>query len=43
LDGAVVGLECFGASAPGGVVYEKLGFTGEKVAAQVRQVLQGGR
>jgi len=40
LDGAVVGLECFGASAPGHVVYEKLGFTAENVAAQARKVLK---
>jgi transketolase len=41
LDGAVVGLERFGASAPGRVVYEKLGFTAENVAAVAREVLKG--
>jgi len=40
LDGAIVGLERFGASAPGPVVYEKLGFTAANVAAQVRRVLE---
>ncbi len=37
--GAVIGLDRFGASAPGQVVYEKLGFTPEAVADRVRSVL----
>jgi len=40
LDGAAVGLDRFGASAPGPVLYEKFGFTAEKVAAQARKVLK---
>jgi transketolase len=40
LDGSVVGLERFGASAPGPIVYEKLGFTAENVAAKVRELLE---
>jgi transketolase len=43
LDGSTVGLERFGASAPGPVVYEKLGFTAENVAAQVRRLLEKAR
>ncbi|NQU96076.1 MAG: transketolase, partial [Chloroflexi bacterium] len=41
LDGAVVGIDRFGASAPGQVVMEKLGFTAEQVAAKARAVLEG--
>jgi transketolase len=40
LDGATVGLDRFGASAPGPVVYENLGFTAANVAAQARRVLE---
>ena len=40
LDGATVGLDRFGASAPGPVVYQKLGFTAENMAAQARKVLE---
>ena len=39
LDGAVVGLERFGESAPGEVVQEHLGITGEAVANAARGVL----
>jgi transketolase len=39
LDGAVVGMCSFGASAPGKVVLEKFGFTPENVAAQARALL----
>jgi len=38
-----VGLEHFGASAPGPVVYEELGFTAENVAAQMRRLLEEAR
>jgi transketolase len=37
--GAVVGIDRFGASAPGNVNLEKLGFTPERVAQAVRAVL----
>ncbi|MEZ0472271.1 transketolase [Luteimonas salinilitoris] len=36
LDGAVVGLDRFGASAPAGVLFEHFGFTADKVAAAVK-------
>ena len=39
LDGAVVGLTRFGASAPAKRVFQELGFTPENIAAQVREVL----
>ena len=38
LDGTVVGLDRFGASAPFQTVYEKLGLTAEAVAAAVRKL-----
>lgn len=41
--GAVIGLDRFGASAPGPVVYAKLGFTPENVAEQARRVIQRAR
>jgi transketolase len=40
LDGAVVGMEGFGASAPAEVLYEKFGITAEKVVAQAKALLQ---
>ncbi|MEN3009821.1 MAG: hypothetical protein ABDI20_02360 [Candidatus Bipolaricaulaceae bacterium] len=39
LDGAVVGLSRFGASAPGHVALEKLGITVEAVVRAARRVL----
>lgn len=39
--GKVVGIDTFGASAPGGVVLEKFGFTAENVAAQAEAMLDG--
>ncbi len=39
LDGMVVGMHHFGASAPGEVVLEEFGFTAENVAAQARALL----
>jgi len=39
-DGAVVGLDRFGASAPGPVLYEKFGITAQAVAAKAREVLR---
>jgi transketolase len=38
-DGDVVGLDRFGASAPGNTVLEKLGFTAENIAARARALL----
>ncbi|HEY2719315.1 MAG TPA: transketolase [Solirubrobacteraceae bacterium] len=40
LDGDVLGLDRFGASAPGTTVLEKLGFTDENIAARARNLLQ---
>jgi transketolase len=40
LRGAVVGLDRFGASAPGATVLENLGFTPERVADEAERVLQ---
>ncbi|MFH1087585.1 MAG: transketolase, partial [Chloroflexota bacterium] len=39
LDGIAIGVARFGASAPGEVVYEKLGLTPERVADEVRNLL----
>lgn len=39
LDGVVVGVDRFGASAPYETIYEKFGLTAENVAAQVKVVL----
>ncbi|MDT8304385.1 MAG: transketolase [Anaerolineae bacterium] len=41
LDGAIVGLDGFGASAPAGVLYEKFGITADAVAAEARTLLKG--
>ncbi len=38
-DGEVLGLDRFGASAPGSTVLEKLGFTAENIAARARGLL----
>ena len=40
LRGAVIGLDRFGASAPGATVLEHLGFTAERVAEEAERVLQ---
>ncbi|MDO5483478.1 MAG: transketolase [Desulfovibrionaceae bacterium] len=40
LDGAVLGMTRFGASAPGPVVFEQLGFTVEHVLEMARELLQ---
>jgi transketolase len=40
LDGDVLGLDRFGASAPGTTVLEELGFTEENIAARARALLQ---
>jgi transketolase len=39
LEGAVVGMEGFGASAPGEVLFEKFGITAENVAARARALI----
>ena len=40
LDGAVIGIDCFGESAPAGELFKFFGFTAERVAAAVKSVLQ---
>lgn len=39
LDGAIVGMHSFGASAPGGALMEKFGFTADNVAEQTRKLI----
>ena len=41
LEGAVVGIDSFGESAPGGAVYQYFGFTPDHVASVVRTTLTG--
>ena len=38
-EGAVIGIDTFGASAPGGVAMEKFGFTVDNVIAKAKQVM----
>jgi transketolase len=40
-EGAIVALDRFGASAPAGTIFEKLGFTAERVTDVARQVVRG--
>src|SRR4029453_4582097 len=40
-DGAIIGLDHFGASAPAGTIFERFGFTGGRVVAVARGVLDG--
>jgi transketolase len=42
-DGDVIGLDRFGASAPGKIVLEKLGFSAENVAARARALVNRRR
>ncbi|MGA9993648.1 MAG: transketolase, partial [Thiobacillaceae bacterium] len=39
LDGAVVGIDTFGESAPAGPLFKHFGFTPERVSAAVKSVL----
>jgi transketolase len=41
LEGAVIGMESFGASAPASVLYEKFGITADRVAQAARGLLKG--
>jgi transketolase len=38
-DGAIIGMTSFGASAPGGTLLEKFGFTSEHIVAEVKNLL----
>ena len=40
LDGVVVGMDSFGASAPGEVLYQRFGLSADDVAAQPRRLLK---
>jgi transketolase len=42
-DGTMVGIEGFGASAPGERLYQEFRITPEQVAATAKQLLAGGR
>jgi transketolase len=39
LDGAVIGIDTFGESAPAGALFKHFGFTTDKVVAAVKSVL----
>jgi transketolase len=41
-EGAIIGLDHFGASAPAGTIFEELGFTVERVADVARRVVRDG-
>src|SRR4029079_10812329 len=41
-DGAIIGIDHFGASAPAGTIFEKLGFTPERVADVAPRVVRDG-
>jgi transketolase len=41
-EGAIVGLDHFGASAPAGTIFEKLGFTADRVTDVARRVVRNG-
>jgi hypothetical protein len=41
-EGAIVGLDHFGASAPAGMIFEKFGFTSERVTDVARKVVSEG-
>ncbi len=43
LDGVVIGLDRFGASAPGATVLEQLGFTADRVAGAAKQLVDDHR
>jgi hypothetical protein len=41
-EGAIIGLDHFGASAPAGTIFERFGFTADRVADVARRVVQDG-
>jgi transketolase len=41
-EGAIIGIDHFGASAPAGTIFEKLGFTADRVADVARRVVREG-
>jgi transketolase len=40
-EGAIIGLDHYGASAPAGTIFERFGFTGDRVADIARKVVRG--
>ena len=40
IDGAIVSIEHFGASAPGTIVLEKFGYTPENIASRAQSLLE---
>jgi len=40
LDGAVIGMETYGASAPGELLFERFGFTVERVVETAKKILK---
>jgi hypothetical protein len=41
-EGAIIAIDCFGASAPAGTILEELGFTTDRVADVGRRVVRDG-
>ena len=41
-EGAMIGIDHFGASAPAGTIFEKLGFTADRVTDVARRVVREG-
>ncbi len=41
-EGAIIGLDHYGASAPAGTIFEKFGFTADRVAEVARKVVRDG-
>jgi transketolase len=41
-EGAMIGIDHFGASAPAGTIFAKLGFTADRVADVARRVVREG-
>ena len=41
-EGAIIGLDHFGASAPAGTIFEKFGFTADRVTDVARRVVRDG-
>jgi hypothetical protein len=41
-EGALLGIDHFGASAPAGTIFERLGFTAERVTEVARRVVRDG-
>ncbi|MEE9583081.1 MAG: hypothetical protein V3W01_00280, partial [Dehalococcoidales bacterium] len=42
IEGIAIGIDRFGASAPGGVIYEQFGLTAQRMADEARRLLEKG-